>query len=120
MAFFKNMSGATQAEEAKRGEKLQNPQWGSWVYDPSTRTLLCKEQSYGIPLEEITDAAELLDWIFQVRGKEWATPQILAEFLEAIQFLLSPQAHFGSQGMSQPFDVKLHLERLNRRISEAV
>lgn len=118
MAFFKNMGGSTQEEQVRHAEKLKDPQWGAWVYDPKTRTLLCKDQSYGVPLDEITDCAELIDWIFQVRGKDWAAPQILSDFLGAIHFLLSPQAHFGTQGMNQPFDVKTHLDRLNRQMSE--
>src|SRR5579884_4039058 len=113
MAFFKTLTGDTEQHKAQQQAKLKDPRWGSWEYDPATRALLLKEHNYGLPLEEITDSGELVDWIFQIRAKDWATPQILADLLEALEFILAPRAHYGSQGMTQPFDVKTHLERLN-------
>ena len=37
-----------------------------------------------IPLEELNTAAAILDWIFQIREKSWATSEDKSDLLDAI------------------------------------
>jgi len=118
MAQFKTLKEvATDALERAQA-RLRDPRWGCWEYDAETMTLLAKEHEYGIPLMEVTDSAELVSWILQVRGKEWAAPQALSDLLEALDFILRPQANYCSGGMNSGFDVKTHLERFNLRVAQ--
>ena len=70
-------------------------QWGSWSFNPKTLTL-DHEIGYEIDLEEIDSSASILDWIFQVRGKNWADAQTVYDLLNAFREILHPQANYCS------------------------
>ena len=53
---------------------------------------------YWIDLERCLTPAQVLDWIFQLRGKTWMTPGLLGLFLEAMRHALDPQARLCSFG----------------------
>lgn len=40
---------------------------------------------YEIDLERCNNSAQLLDWIFQVQGKKWCSPELLAAVLDTIE-----------------------------------
>lgn len=50
--------------------------------EASGNTMFCV---YSIILKEATTAAELLDWIFQVNQKEWATRELMGELLSVLE-----------------------------------
>jgi hypothetical protein len=61
---------------------------------------------YEIDLEDMRTSAETLDWIFQVAMKSWATPDIVASLITAIDELIAPQANLCSCGVERgPIDV---------------
>lgn len=52
----------------------------------SNRTIVIRDGDgviYEIDLDLCTTAAQVLDWIFQVLGKSWCTPELMFELLEA-------------------------------------
>ena len=72
--------------------------FGKWTFSGRWLTLTHRSPSYEFDLEEMTSSAEVLDCIFQLQSKAWATPQTIADFLEAIRVLLHPQSTLCSFG----------------------
>lgn len=56
----------------------------------------------------------MLDWIFQVHSKTWATPQDIYGLIEAFDDLLYPQANLGSGGLDAKMNAKARLDKLLR------
>lgn len=80
----------------------------TWKYCPDNLTL--DIGYYAVDLETCRTAAETLDWIFQVAGKMWASPEVLGNLILALDELLAPQStlcSFGRSGMH--LDVAKHL-----------
>jgi hypothetical protein len=73
--------------------------WAGWSLDRAKYTLSCR--GYEVDLEECTTSAEMLDWIMQVAGKSWATPEIVAGLVQAFADILDPQRHLCSGGASR-------------------
>ena len=86
------------AEEEQK-EKVASLRWGDWVYDKELMTLTNMKYDYEIDLEEVSDSAAILDWIFQVFNKGWE-PLTVYHLLEAFQDLLNPQGHYCSGAIS--------------------
>ena len=53
---------------------------------------------YEIDLEGIRQSSGLLDWIFQIGGKTWATARVTKDLLNALDSIFHPQANFCSGG----------------------
>jgi hypothetical protein len=94
----------------RRMEKMRNPVWGEWTFDYKTGCLCFRidgtDDDYHICLSKINQSSQILDWIFQLNAKTWATPQIMKDLLEAMEFLLNPQANYCSFGINKPCDAK--------------
>jgi hypothetical protein len=54
-----------------------------------------------IDLDRIRDSAGLLDWIYQVEGKTWATARITKDLLSAFDAIFSPQQNLCTGGGSK-------------------
>jgi hypothetical protein len=105
-------------------------EWGPWRLDPTTRVLYpVWPYRYEVDLDTCTTSAEVLDWILQIAGKAWASPehggldpthnpdgwtedQIIAGLVRALDDVLHPQAHLCSSGQSKRLG--------KRRIAELV
>jgi hypothetical protein len=72
--------------------------WGTWEYRPANLTLIETESGYDVDLEQCNDSAGMLDWIFQVASKPWATPEKIGHLVQALNDLLRPQATICSFG----------------------
>ena len=70
--------------------------WGNWVFNPKHLTLTHSPEDYEIDLERIHSSAAILDWIFQIQGKDWADEQTLYDLLRAFRDILDPQANYCS------------------------
>ncbi len=82
--------------------------WGVWHLDTERLTLDYRPDGiwrYEIDLERVWDSASLLDWLFQIRGKRWATPTVLADLLNAIQDIFHPQHNLCSVGQHKRLPV---------------
>jgi hypothetical protein len=88
------------------------------VYDPSDHTLNhgpVTDWVYWIDLREITTSAGMLDWIFQIAGKTWGTPEVVAGLVQAFQDLLHPQSTLCSFGVERgPIRVRDRIASLRR------
>ncbi len=51
---------------------------------------------YEVDLERIGDSASVLDWIFQVAGKTWASARVTKDLLNALDDVIHPQANLCS------------------------
>jgi hypothetical protein len=82
---------------------LHGRAWGVWRLD-AVRLCLVKVPGwpfpYEIDIERINSSAGLLDWIFQIAGKCWATPVVLRDLVTAFDDLFDPQATLCSCGLS--------------------
>ncbi|HZP08828.1 hypothetical protein, partial [Methyloceanibacter sp.] len=65
--------------------------WNGWQLDKKHRVLIYPKYAYEIDLEGCTTSASILDWIFQLAGKGWATSRVLAGFVHAVDDILDPQ-----------------------------
>ena len=48
--------------------------------------------NYEIVLQDMTAAGPMLDWIFQVSAKTWATREDIGDLIEALDTIFHPQA----------------------------
>jgi len=91
--------------------------WGTWRVDPTNYTLVAGTwRTYYVDLERCLTSAEVLDWIMQVDGKRFATRDVLAGLVRALDWLLEPQATLCSFGG----DKSLSREQLRERVDRAV
>jgi hypothetical protein len=80
---------------------VHGKKWGPWRYDARLLTLTHTERRYEVDLEQCNTSAEILDWLCQVSHKVWCTREDTGYLLQAIDDLLDPQAHVGSNGVEQ-------------------
>jgi hypothetical protein len=87
--------------------------WGDWqlASDSFTLVLQSGRHHYEVDLEDITDSAKMLDWIFQLRMKSWVTNDIIGDLISAFQDLLRPQNTICGQGINSAIDAKDWLNR---------
>lgn len=75
-------------------------------------------QFYEVDLERCNTSAQMLDWIFQLQGKTWMTPELMREFLATLNracieiFQESVQGCFCSCGNNYQVDWKAGTRRL--------
>ena len=76
--------------------------WGDWILRSDNQTLefIGEAGWYEIDLEDITDSARMLDWIFQVQHKPWVTDAIMGDLLRAFHDIFHPRAKVFSGGLS--------------------
>lgn len=72
--------------------------WGNWQFHPHNLTLRYEPLRYEVDLEKITSSARMLDWIFQIAPKNWATPKVRSDLLDALEALLQPQGNYCGAG----------------------
>jgi len=87
-----------------------------WQYNPGNLTLALVLDDYGlayeVDLENCRTSAEVLDWIIQTSGKVWATHDVIAGLVLALDHLLDLQANHCSCGEERgPVNVRELLAR---------
>lgn len=90
-------------------EPVHGDRWGNWEYNAETFVLWNEKTSYEVDLERCSTSAEMLDWIFQVAGKAWATADELGHLVEALDDTLHPQGTLCGFGKGKTLDVKAFL-----------
>jgi hypothetical protein len=102
--------------EKRHREKIQKNKWGRWRYNPTTHCLEIvknvggRTDSYDVDLDRCNTGAKLLDWIYQVKGKNFISPDDVADLVYAIDDILSVvQSKLCSMGKNIEFDVKKYL-----------
>jgi hypothetical protein len=71
------------------------PQWGSW----RLKSYSLAHDRYWVDLERCLSSAQVLDWIAQVAGKSWATDEVLAGLVRALNDVLYLQGHLCGWGV---------------------
>jgi len=74
-----------------RQEERKNNTYGLWKLDTDRLVLdysVKGRQIYEIDLERCNNAAQILDWIVQLSHKTWATPQVIYDFISALDRIL--------------------------------
>jgi hypothetical protein len=79
--------------------------FGRWTLNPTTGCLETQLPSlYQVPLEEFANSAGILDWIFQISEKTWASAADVGDFVRAIEHIFGRGvAGFGTDN---PIDAK--------------
>jgi hypothetical protein len=78
------------------GPVIQKRKWGKWILNfdgPPSLDYGGATWRYEIVLSRVTNASDMLDWIFQLREKTWMTPQDMADLLEAFDDIFAPQGN---------------------------
>ena len=81
--------------------------WGDWQLDGERLTLDYRPGGiwrYELDLQRNHDSASILDFIFQVRQKGWATPTVLADLLNAVEDIFRPQQNLCSWGHNKQIE----------------
>ena len=90
--------------------------FGRWILNVGSVSLEIEafagaaETTYQVRLEQLTDSAHILDWIFQVQEKTWASTSDVGDFVEAVVYIFGRGCCGGGQDTS--FDVKARLRLL--------
>ncbi|GAA1871877.1 hypothetical protein GCM10009813_35210 [Brevibacterium marinum] len=74
--------------------------WGNWSLHIKDGYLE-HTKGYEVELDTCRTSAKMLDWLFQIRGKSWATSEDLAELLNAFDEIIDPQTNLCSHGTSK-------------------
>jgi hypothetical protein len=107
---------------------IRKGKWGHWKYNPGNLTLEFKKtvggryvDYYEVDLEQCKNSAQILDWIFQVKNKQWCSDKDIADLLRAFDDLAEMvQSKVCSDGIDRKFDFKKHLiEQVNPIIKKA-
>lgn len=102
-----------EADSALRAMRARR-QWGAWhlqvrslelTYEKAGRTF------YRIDLERCGTAAQVLDWVFQLRAKTWCSPTDVGHLANAFRDILDPQANLCSFGRAKVLEVTPYLRR---------
>jgi hypothetical protein len=83
----------------------------SWRYDAERLVLELHDEAgrwlYEVDLERCRTSAEVLDWIFQVTKKRWATDAVIGGLVRELERLFDPQSTLCTAGKDRgPLDVK--------------
>lgn len=94
-----------------------NKKYGKWVYDHATETLsypVNELHEYDIPLQDMTSATAMLDWIMQINSKVWGRGECTAELVAALNDIFRPQANLCRIQDGNRFNAASYLR--NRRV----
>ena len=79
-------------------EHARFDKWGDWRYDPDRMVLVLErtidersKAKYEVDLEKCTNCEGILNWIAQMAGKTWPTPEDIAGLVYAMNDLLGFQ-----------------------------
>jgi hypothetical protein len=92
----------------------QRSVWGKWTLNPDNGCLETDNGAYQIPVDEMLDSASILDWIFQISEKTWATSEVVGDLVKAISDILGRGVCGG--GINNPIDPKPSLRRYGVKI----
>jgi hypothetical protein len=114
------MTGAELLREYAPPPLFHGRKWGEWVLDAERLTLAFRGKPvsrgdgsnvtegveryvaylghYEIDIEAIRRSSQLLDWVFQVGGKTWATARVTKDLINAFDSIFHPQQNLCSGG----------------------
>ncbi|MGB9153956.1 MAG: hypothetical protein WCD70_12825 [Alphaproteobacteria bacterium] len=79
-------------------------QWGKWKLNITDRCLEHKAHPGQVPyqllLDVVNDSSSMLDWIFQVSSKSWATYKDISDLVSAFGDIFDPQSRLCSGALN--------------------
>jgi len=92
--------------------------WGNWEFDKRRLVLTIGRRKwfeYEVDLETCTSGSEILDWILQVAGKGWVTPEDIGYLVEALGDIGGPmlQGNVCPGGQNKEFNMTQHIKSGN-------
>jgi hypothetical protein len=97
-------------------EKIRKNKWGRWTYNPANHCLEIVKYigsskfPYEVDLDRCNKSSKLLDWIYQVQGKTWISPDDVADLVYAVDDILDGvQSQLCSFGTNKEFNVSKYL-----------
>lgn len=86
--------------------------WGRWTLNPSNACLetditVSGGPIYQVSVDDMKDSASILDWIYQIEEKTWASSQDVGDLVRAIVEILGRNVCGG--GIDHPIDPKVPL-----------
>ena len=92
--------------------------FGRWIVDEN-KLSLDHDKGYKIDLEATTCSAQMLDWIFQINAKAWATIDDLGQLIKALDAIFYPQSTLCSFGVDHNLDAtKFLMERFRAKFQK--
>jgi hypothetical protein len=88
--------------------------WGPWAFDPTALALILPTTGYQISLRKIRNSACMLDYIFEVNAKPWATNEITRSLLNAFQDLFDPRMTLCGAAAAETLNHEALLEQRER------
>jgi hypothetical protein len=71
-------------------------QWGKWKLNIPDRCLEHRtgpgQPPYQVPIDGINNSSSMLDWIFQISSKTWATYKDISDLVSAFEDIFDPQS----------------------------
>jgi hypothetical protein len=100
------------------GSKIPCPtngdRWGKWRFDAKLLDLVYEEdgrEQYAVDLKDMDSSARMMDWVFQVNMKAWATREDVGNLIEALDDLFRPQATLCSGGADKRMNATEYLRK---------
>jgi hypothetical protein len=85
--------------------KAPQTKFGRWTFNPTNGCLeIDLPSKYEVPIKNFTTSAEILDWIFQVSEKTWATAKDVGDLVRAAEHIFGRGVAGG--GGDHPIDAK--------------
>jgi hypothetical protein len=71
-----------------------------WKFNKKNLTLtFIRRPWYEIDLERCKNPGEVMDWIFQLRWKNWVTPEVMSSFLREFEKVFEEIFHTNAQAL---------------------
>ncbi len=67
---------------------MAGKRWGPWTLDHRHACLVYDGETYFVSIDEMTTAAQTLDWIFHMAETSWVTPADIGHLVIAIEEIL--------------------------------
>ena len=68
---------------------MTNAAWGNWTLNTNTGCLEHQAGGpYELPVYEMTNSAEILDWVFQIEEKTWASSEDIGDLVTAVREII--------------------------------
>lgn len=87
-------------------------------FKPDNLTIVCHVQpgcDYEIDLEELTESAKVLDFIFQIAGKKWGTVEMIKDLISAFETASRTVFKMDAQGAMCPFGKSMRMDWFERK-----
>ena len=97
--------------------------WGPWLLNPTQYSLEIWNgniQRYYVDMDRCLSSAQVLDWIMQIQMKGWATDEVTAGLVRAINDLVHPQGMLCSMGVERgPLAMEVMRGRIDNWFDQA-